>query len=65
MEEKRMSSRKWLSLVGVFLASCAFGWFKPEFVGTAATLFNFWLILLGLYFGANVAEKYNALKNGK
>lgn len=64
MEEERMSSRKFLSLVGVFLASCLFAWFRPEFVGNGANLFTFWVLLLSIYFGANVTEKYHKIKNG-
>lgn len=64
-EQERLSSRKFLSLVGVFCMSCVFGWFRPEFVGDAQALFTFWVFLLSIYFGANVTEKYHQLKNGK
>jgi len=60
---ERLSSRKFMSLVGVFLGSFAIAWFKPEFVGNAGTLFNFWTMLLGIYFGANVTEKF-VTRNG-
>jgi len=63
--DPRLSSRKFMLLVAVFIASCTFAWFKPEFVGNAQILFNFWIFLLGIYFGANVGEYYTKMKNGK
>ena len=63
--KERLSSRKFLSLVGLFTMSSIFAWFHPDFVGGAQTLFNFWIFLIGLYFGANISEKYFTSKNGK
>ena len=62
---ERLSSRKFMSCIGVFLASGVFGWFKPEFVGTAQVLFTFWTLLFAIYFGANVTSRYHEIKNGK
>lgn len=61
---ERLSSRKFLSLVAVFVASCVFGWFRPEFVGTFQNLSTFWIMILGIYFGANVTEKWKSLGGG-
>ena len=61
---ERLSSRKFLTVVGLFIASGMFGWFKPEFVGNAQTLFNFWMMLIALYLGANVGQKW-VNKNSK
>ena len=55
---ERLSSRKFLTVVGLFVASGVFAWFKPEFVGNAQTLFNFWIMLITLYLGANVGQKW-------
>jgi len=63
--QERLSSRKFMALVATFIASCIFGWFKPEFVGSFSILSTFWVLLLGIYFGANVTQRYNELKNGK
>lgn len=59
-----ISQRKFTLVTLSFVMSSVFGWFKPEFVGDAQTLFNFWIFLIGLYFGANVVQKYNEKKNG-
>jgi len=54
---EHFSSRKFLTLVGLFVGSGLFAWFKPAFVGDAQQLFNFWIFLCGLYFASNVGEK--------
>jgi len=61
-EHNRFTSRKFLSLVVVWLTSLVLGFTMPDFVGNAQVLFNFWTLLLGLYFGGNVAERYTNRK---
>lgn len=56
------ASRKFLVALVIFAASLALAFFRPEFVGDGQTLFNFWIFLIGLYFGGNIAEH---VVNGK
>ena len=51
------ASRKFLVALVVFAASLALAFFRPGFVGDGQTLFNFWIFLIGLYFGGNIAER--------
>lgn len=56
--QEHFSSRKFIILASVFVVSALFGWFRPEFVGTFSVLTGFWLVLLGIYFGANVSDSF-------
>ncbi len=50
------ASRKFLVALVIFAASLVLAFFRPEFVGNGQTLFNFWIFLIGLYFGGNIGE---------
>jgi hypothetical protein len=63
---EKLKSRKFIALAATWAASFALAWFKTEFVGTAQNLFNFWVLLLGIYFGADVGDKIvKKVKNGE
>lgn len=53
-----LSSRKFLLAVGMFLGSMAVAVFKPELIGdgNVQALFNFWVMLAGVFAGGNIGE---------
>lgn len=54
---ERISSRKFIFLLLLWVSSLVVAFVNPDFVGDAQTLYNFWIFLAGLYFSANVGEK--------
>ena len=60
----KLASRKFLVTVAMFLGSMLVVFAKPELLGenNIQTLFNFWTMLAGVFFGGNIGEHY---VNGK
>lgn len=52
----KFASRKFMFVMVLWGASFFLCLHNPEFVGNAQTAFNFWLLLCGVYAGANVGE---------
>lgn len=63
MNDSRWKSRKFWVFVALFAASLILAWFQPTLVGTAAVLFNFWMLTAGVFFGTDVYGKYQVAKN--
>lgn len=57
------NSRKFWVFVSLFVTSLGLAEIHPVFVGNADTLFNFWTMLAGIFFGADVYSRYQAIKN--
>lgn len=53
-----MASRKFLVTIFMFTGSLMVAFIKPELVGdgNAQSLFTFWVMLAGVFFGGNVGE---------
>ena len=51
------ASRKFLVTLGLWASSLGLAFFRSDFVGDGQTLFNFWIFLIGLYFGGNIGER--------
>jgi cation transport ATPase len=61
--DDRWKSRKFWVFVALFAASLILAWFQPALVGTASVLFNFWMMIAGIFFGTDVYGKYQVAKN--
>ena len=59
----RWRSRKFWVLVSLFIASLVLAWLQPTLVGSADILFNFWMMIAGIFFGTDVYSKYQTAKN--
>ena len=59
----KFASRKFTLTALMVALSYLLAWFKPDMM-TGQILFNFWMVLAGLYFGGNVVEVI-AMKKGK
>lgn len=60
----KLASRKFLITGAMFLGSLIIVWTKPALLGDGniQTLFNFWVMLAGVFFGGNIGEH---IVNGK
>jgi len=59
----RWKSRKFWVFVSLFIASLVLARFQPVLIGTATVLFNFWVMIAGIFFGTDVYSKYQIAKN--
>lgn len=58
-----LKSRKFWTLVGVFAVSLGLTLSKPTLMGSITVLFDFWMVIAGIFFGTDVYEKYQVAKN--
>lgn len=63
-EKNKLASRKFLVTIGLFIGSLLVVFMKPALLGDGniQNLFNFWIMLAGVFFGGNIGEH---IVNGK